>query len=176
MSKAECRGLKHEMDIINQLFAQFLLGFNSETGTQELNLDKLVTLLEDNHDLLADIGSKSTANESTPALPRLLLNLVTQVQDSNIETDSQSDTGQTSQNCNKTEDIISNLPKVWRVLIELLSHHTVPSVAINSENPTSTDVPNNPCYKTVETPSGTRYELSVSKTYIRLKVIIIFIT
>lgn len=63
-----------------------------------------------------------------------------------------------------TQEIIGNLPKVWKVLMELLSHHKIEQVQFE-ENGASED-----CYKSVETPNGTKAELSVSKTYIKLKV------
>lgn len=62
------------------------------------------------------------------------------------------------------QEIIGNLPKVWRVLMELLSHHKIDPVQFE-ENGKGED-----CYKSVETPNGPKAELSVSKTYIKLKV------
>ncbi|XP_044735061.1 myosin-10-like [Chrysoperla carnea] len=192
LSKAECRGLKHEMAVINQLFAQFLLGFNSPT--QDVNLDKLVQLLEENHDLLTDITVKDDSDET--ALPRLLLHLVNEtdkstehVNNENLQQEENSvpegtntkiqneevDTGQgniTGNQFNSPEEIVTNLPKVWRVLMELLSHQVAQPVEIDESCTTPTTDASNPCYKSVETPGGTRYVLSVSKTYIRLKDLI----
>lgn len=62
------------------------------------------------------------------------------------------------------QEIIGNLPKVWRVLMELLSHHQIDPVQFE-ENDKGED-----CYKSVETPNGPKAELSVSKTYLKLKV------
>lgn len=62
------------------------------------------------------------------------------------------------------QEIIGNLPKVWKVLMELLSHHKIEKVQFK-ENGNSED-----CYKSIETPNGPKAELSVSKTYIKLKV------
>lgn len=67
---------------------------------------------------------------------------------------------------NSVDEIAENLPKVWRVLIELLSHQQTPTNEI-SEDPNNT---NNPCYKVVETSKGPNLVASVSKTFIRLKV------
>lgn len=50
---------------------------------------------------------------------------------------------------NSVEEIVELLPKVWRVLIELLSHHKVPTNNINEDF-----TEDNPCYKTVQTPKG----------------------
>lgn len=58
---------------------------------------------------------------------------------------------------------------MWRVLLELLSCHAVtsPSVSVAScSDPNS-------CYKSVDTPTGPRLVISVSKTYIRLKELIL---
>lgn len=59
------------------------------------------------------------------------------------------------------EEIVENLPKVWRVLMELLSHQAV------AEDPTDKITT---CYKLVQTKSGPVEVPSVSQTYIRLKV------
>ncbi|XP_055839824.1 cingulin [Episyrphus balteatus] len=65
------------------------------------------------------------------------------------------------------EEIIGNLPKVWKVLMELLSHHKIERVQFK-ENGQSED-----CFKSVQTPNGPKAELSVSKTYIKLKDLIL---
>ncbi|KAM7351209.1 uncharacterized protein ACRADG_004154 [Cochliomyia hominivorax] len=65
------------------------------------------------------------------------------------------------------QEIIGNLPKVWRVLMELLSHHKIDPVQFE-ENGKGED-----CYKSVETPNGPKAELSVSKTYLKLKDLIL---
>lgn len=69
---------------------------------------------------------------------------------------------------NSVEEIAENLPKVWRVLIELLSHQIAPVNALSDDNDDE-----NPCYKTVETPKGPSLVLSVSQTFIRLKDLIL---
>ncbi|XP_075153233.1 uncharacterized protein LOC142226879 [Haematobia irritans] len=66
-----------------------------------------------------------------------------------------------------TQEIIGNLPKVWRVLMELLNHHHTDPVPFE-ENGKGED-----CYKSVETPHGPKAELSVSKTYLKLKDLIL---
>ncbi|XP_017465483.1 PREDICTED: uncharacterized protein LOC108358589 [Rhagoletis zephyria] len=66
-----------------------------------------------------------------------------------------------------TQEIIGNLPKVWKVLIELLSHHKTERVEFE-EHGASED-----CYKSAETANGQKAELSVSKTYIKLKDLIL---
>ncbi|XP_061399664.1 nucleoprotein TPR [Musca vetustissima] len=66
-----------------------------------------------------------------------------------------------------TQEIIGNLPKVWRVLVELLNHHHIDPVKFE-ENGKGED-----CYKSVQTPYGPKAELSVSKTYLKLKDLIL---
>ncbi|XP_073826487.1 uncharacterized protein [Musca autumnalis] len=66
-----------------------------------------------------------------------------------------------------TQEIIGNLPKVWRVLVELLNHHHIDPVKFE-ENGKGED-----CYKSVQTPHGPKAELSVSKTYLKLKDLIL---
>lgn len=64
---------------------------------------------------------------------------------------------------NSPAEIVENLPKVWKVLIELLSHQNPPLSALKEGE-------KDPCYKSVETPTGPKLKLSVSQTFIRLKV------
>uniref|UniRef100_A0A1A9WUR3 Uncharacterized protein n=1 Tax=Glossina brevipalpis TaxID=37001 RepID=A0A1A9WUR3_9MUSC len=65
------------------------------------------------------------------------------------------------------EEIIGNLPKVWKVLMELLSHHHIEQVQFD-ENGKGED-----CYKSDETANNNKAELSVSKTYLKLKDLIL---
>ncbi|KAJ2951538.1 hypothetical protein O0L34_g13687 [Tuta absoluta] len=168
----ETRGLKAEMSAVNKLFSQVLLGYKNRQ-----DLDKLVHRLEENHGILTHMAENENDSEASSALPKLLLEIVSQVD----EEDSNNSAGQTatqnvnngeeilqeseSQNNATAEEIVHNLPKVWRVLIELLSHQTAPDET-ESEKVTT-------CYKTVETNSGPVQVPSVSQTYIRLKDLII---
>lgn len=72
-----------------------------------------------------------------------------------------------SHRVNSAEEIVENLPKVWKVLIELLSHQSAPVNVLTEEEANDSE---NPCYKLVQTPKGSRLVLSVSQTFIRLKV------
>uniref|UniRef100_A0A1A9V0W1 Uncharacterized protein n=1 Tax=Glossina austeni TaxID=7395 RepID=A0A1A9V0W1_GLOAU len=65
------------------------------------------------------------------------------------------------------EEIIDNLPKVWKVLMELLSHHQTEQVQFD-ENGKGED-----CYKSADTSNSCKGELSVSKTYLKLKDLIL---
>jgi len=74
------------------------------------------------------------------------------------------------------QEIIGNLPKVWKVLMELLSHHKIERVQFEELPPAADDAHSNVVAPTtVGAAGGTGAaakapELSVSKTYIKLKV------
>ncbi|KAJ8982154.1 hypothetical protein NQ317_011300 [Molorchus minor] len=178
LSKAESRQYQAELAVINQLFSEILLGFNS---TQDIDLDKLQRHLEDHHDLLQNIVSSEISSEVSYALPKVLLDLLNQVDAKDQKTDESADSGRletikeesesqtsTIHQMNSVEEILENLPKVWRVLIELLSHQKAPVNNLTDEEDDA-----NPCYKTVETPKGPSLVLSVSQTFIRLKDLIL---
>ncbi|XP_066151114.1 early endosome antigen 1 [Euwallacea fornicatus] len=179
LAKAESRQYQAELAVINQLFSEILLGFNS---SQEIDLDKLTKHLEDNHALLQNIASSEVSSDSSFALPKLLLDLVRQVHNEremelepNVEVHGcglqtiaeESESQPSTDQINSVEEIIQTLPKVWRVLMELLSHHKVPVNDISEGSPND-----DPCYKTVQTPKGPSLVLSVSQTYNRLKDLI----
>lgn len=73
-SVAECQNLTGQMARINGLFTQMLLGCRSD-----IDLDRLVHLLHENHDLIADITAKGGGSDIAPVLPKLILDLITQV-------------------------------------------------------------------------------------------------
>lgn len=212
---ARCKDLENEIRLMNNMFTQMLLGpFNSG---QETDLDKLTELLQENHDLITEMTTKEDGSEIASVLPKLLLDLITQVDGLNdrkdydqpessdtiseqsesmlegnkgavlpilsyknatlfkhvpvdiesIEADAElSEESKAEEYINPAvQEIASNLPKVWKVLTELLSHHTAP------EEPTPSD--ERQCYKNIDTPNGPRTVISVSKTFIRLKDLIL---
>ena len=190
------KGLANELSHINNLFTQMLVG----STASDMDLDKLTRLLQENHDLITEITIKEDSSEAAAILPKLLLNLVTQV-DSGTASTSSSPTGeriddnqpelnmQTSplvhdlavedvpeanskgseENVSSiaAEDIALNLRKVWKVLMELLSHHVPPSCVGDHDDSKSS------CYKSIDTPSGPRLVISVSKTFLHLKDLIL---
>ncbi|XP_018374391.1 PREDICTED: interaptin isoform X2 [Trachymyrmex cornetzi] len=171
LTKADCRDLQNQMSLINGLFTQMLLGASSA----DMDLDRLTQLLQENHDLISDIAREESTEAA--ALPKLLLDLIEQVEGGKAsqkhanEENSIENVGEVDRKEDdlQEEDIAHNLPKVWRVLLELLSCHAVtsPSVSVAScSDPNS-------CYKSVDTPAGPRLVISVSKTYIRLKELIL---
>lgn len=200
-----------------------LMGFN---GKNNLNIDRLTSMLEENRTLLNEMTTKES-NSDGARLPRLLFDLVEQAGGENSTAASTSNSSKHSPNATTSDatdivasierpslskeplhngsdvvdglcseassedgtgtikgcpikqeiidkvasaqEIIGNLPKVWKVLMELLSHHKIEKVQFK-ENGNSED-----CYKSIETPNGPKAELSVSKTYIKLKVRKIFV-
>lgn len=78
LTKAECKELQAEMAIINQLFSHILMGFNN---SQDIDLNKLIKILEENHDLLSKIAINEESTEISTALPKTLLDLVNQIDD-----------------------------------------------------------------------------------------------
>ncbi|KAJ6635781.1 hypothetical protein Bhyg_14367 [Pseudolycoriella hygida] len=177
--KSENRDLHEEMKVINELFSQLLMGFN---GGNDINIDKLSNMLEDNRDLLNDITRREICKDGAAALPKLLFDLVTQAEESGTDKDDPSasflnhteqiDPGSEEScipksNVTTAQEICHNLPKVWKVLIELLNHQKAEQVTF-TENGESED-----CYNSVQTPTGPKLVLSVSKTYIKLKDLIL---
>ncbi|XP_011163659.2 WEB family protein At4g27595, chloroplastic isoform X2 [Solenopsis invicta] len=171
LTKADCRDLQNQMSLINGLFTQMLLGASSA----DMNLDRLTQLLQENHDLISDIAKKESTEAA--ALPKLLLDLIEQTEGSKASEKcaNEENSAENITEVNRKEDdlqeehIAHNLPKVWRVLLELLSCHAVTSPSISVA---SCSDPNS-CYKSVDTPAGPRLVISVSKTYIRLKELIL---
>ena len=190
------QGLANELSHINNLFTQMLVG----STASDMDLDKLTRLLQENHDLITEITIKEDSSEAAAILPKLLLDLVTQVGSGTAST-SRSTTGErrddnqpelsihtspldhdltvedvpegnskSSEECVSSiaaEDIALNLRKVWKVLMELLSHHVPPSGVGDHDDSKSS------CYKSVDTPSGPRLVISVSKTFLHLKDLIL---
>lgn len=106
------------------------------------------------------------------ALPKLLLDLVEQVEGGREKIKSIDGDCDKKDDDQQEETIAHNLPKVWRVLLELLSCHAVGSTTTPTVSASLSTDPN-VCYKSVDTPTGPRLVISVSKTYIRLKELIL---
>lgn len=99
-------------------------------------------MLEENRDLLNDITNKENCKEGAAQIPKLIFDLVSQA-DQTIENTTadeitvESDTPSTSSGAEPNEakvssaqEIIHNLPKVWRVLTELLNHQKLKPVPL----------------------------------------------
>lgn len=98
-------------------------------------------MLEENRDLLNDITSREHCKEGAAQIPKLFLDLFSQANGQLKNTDEEVETSQveTSQAANSqaentpvssAQEISHNLPKVWKVLIELLNHQQLKPVPI----------------------------------------------
>ncbi|GBP71994.1 hypothetical protein EVAR_38673_1 [Eumeta japonica] len=172
----EATELKTEMSAINTLFSQVLLGFKNDQ-----NLDTLIHRLKEHQGILTHMAKRENGSETSSALPRVLLQLVSQIEDSSAKIDidyedplvpnttkrqeiiNENSEDKSSPVNIAPEEIVKNLPKVWRVLMELLCHQ-------NDANTTETPAT---CFKSVETTTGPVLVPSVSQTYIRLKDLIV---
>jgi hypothetical protein len=149
-----------------------LFGFNA-TGSN-FNIDKIIVMLEQNRELLNEMALKEdyAGIDEGSFLPKLLYDLFLQANQSTTNEDaiegndnSSSNTSGNVGTISTPEEIASKLPKVWRVLIELLNHHN----KLNDEEERVLD----DCYKSIQTASGPQAVLSVSKTFIKLRDLIL---
>lgn len=117
------------------------MGFN---GGNDINIDKLSNMLEDNRDLLNDITNREICKDGAAALPKLLFDLVTQAEENDFSKEDATgscleqssddvasgsdDKSKTKVNVTTAQEICHNLPKVWKVLIELLNHQKTEQV------------------------------------------------
>lgn len=123
-----------------KLFSQLLMGF---TGGNDINIDKLSNMLEDNRDLLNDITNREICKDGAAALPKLLFDLVIQAEENDLNNDATSscleqsgdemvagseESCKSKSNVTSAQEICHNLPKVWKVLIELLNHQKAEQV------------------------------------------------
>ncbi len=144
---AACSNVTSQLSLINNLFSNMLTG--------DMNFDLFTQLLQDNHNLITDLIANGDINDTAA----LLVNIAEKAY---TKDDSPKDS---SQALSAKEEIASNLPKVWRVLIELLNSHENSCHIVPG---TSED-----CYKNVQTPNGSRTVISVSQTFLRLKDLIL---
>lgn len=147
-----------------QLIAQILFGFNANASC--IDIDKLVNMLEQNRDLLHEMAVKEDFEgiDEGSFLPKLLYDLFLQVNQGSAE--AVQGAASSKDSVSTPEEIAEKLPKVWRVLIELLSHHKKLSEEEEEERVVD-------CYKSVQTATGPQNVLSVSKTFIKLKDLIL---
>ncbi|CAO1432880.1 unnamed protein product [Diamesa serratosioi] len=171
--KSEKAQVQSEMNAVNQLISQVLLGFNANGNN--VDIDKLVSMLEQNRDFLNDMALKEEFEciEEGAFLPKLLYDLFVQV--NQPKNDEMTDEASAStpvdglKNPCSAEEITEKLPKVWRVLLELLSHHK----KLNEIQLDEDEKALNDCYKSVQTATGPQSVLSVSKTFVKLKDLIL---
>jgi hypothetical protein len=166
LSKAESRDLQAQISVINLLFSQIILGATEDAGRTAplMDFDKLIVVLEEHRGLLNDITMDDDSFEGTAYFPKLLYDLINQNEEATHEVEvshEESEAAASTPRSVKISEIAEKLPKVWRILIEFLSHQKDnTTVAIAGDND-MTDVP--------EAASASA-RISVSKTFIKLKV------
>lgn len=113
-------------------------------------------MLEENRDLLNDITSKENCKEGAAQIPKLIFDLVSQADKKSDDTENMDESPlelatsvdecgaagvdaaaiaadaavTTAGKVTSAQEIIHNLPKVWRVLIELLNHQQLKPVPL----------------------------------------------
>lgn len=160
-TKSLANQFETEISTINKLSSQILMGFSSGS---DINIDKLTEVLDENRELLSEM----TINEGTTegsVLPKLLFDLV--IQSKTTDVDDDDDQQPSTSNVATTKEIIGNLPKVWRILMEFLNHQKIIKVPLTENGETSD------CYKSIDTAKGPELVISVSKTFIKLKDLIL---
>nr|XP_040235688.2 restin homolog [Anopheles coluzzii]XP_049464488.1 restin homolog [Anopheles coluzzii] len=179
-SQAESKQLQLEMGVVNQFISKFLLGMSRKPTASDINIDKLAAVLEENRDLLIEMTKDEAETIDTGAfLPRALYDLITEVDEANElppgndgkEEDGAEASGEdefTDVQKASPEQIADKLPKVWRVLIELVNHQERAQPVPFVEGGESEE-----CLKSVQTRNGPKTVVSVSKTYIKLKDLIL---
>ncbi|EAA12166.4 AGAP007857-PA, partial [Anopheles gambiae str. PEST] len=211
-SQAESKQLQLEMGVVNQFISKFLLGMSRKPTASDINIDKLAAVLEENRDLLIEMTKDEAETIDTGAfLPRALYDLITEVDEANElppgndgkEEDGAEASGEdefTDVQKASPEQIADKLPKVWRVLIELVNHQEraqpvpfVVSAPFHTHSHTHTHMTcegdeddamdfdtifqeggeSEECLKSVQTRNGPKTVVSVSKTYIKLKDLIL---
>lgn len=156
-----------EMNAVNQLISQILFDFNSSGSN--VNFDMLHTMLEQNRDFLKEMAMKEDYGgiDTGSFLPKMLYDIFLQANQNSNENAQKDDDKETY--INTPEEIASKLPKVWRILIELLDHQN--KLKEEEEKSIEKSVLED-CYKSVQTASGSQAVLSVSKTFIKLRDLI----
>jgi hypothetical protein len=111
-TKIEAKTLKNEMNVVNQFMSKMLLG----VGHNNIDIDTLIQVLEQNRSLLIEMTKSNMDIEEDGAfLPKILYDIISQVDNRANDTEESNDMVPSS------EEIANKLPKVWKVLIELLN-------------------------------------------------------
>uniref|UniRef100_A0A1Q3G4B9 Putative myosin-10 n=1 Tax=Culex tarsalis TaxID=7177 RepID=A0A1Q3G4B9_CULTA len=175
-SEAQAHQLQSEMTVVNRFISKFLLGMSQKQATSSVRLDKLAEVLAENRDLLIEMTKQEAETIDLGAfLPRALYDLVAEVdhdqeegETENGEIPSEDEDLLNEVQKASPEQIADKLPKVWRVLIELVNHQERAEQVQFVENGESEE-----CLKTEQTKNGPKLVVSVSKTYLKLKDLIL---
>ncbi|XP_050420527.1 myosin-J heavy chain [Adelges cooleyi] len=112
-TSADRMSLASQMSLVNNLFSTLL------SGDEGPDFDRFARMLEENRELISDLTFNGDINETASVLM-----------------DIAGDTLERSEQAECTssrEKIASNLPKVWRILVELLSHYDEKTAEDNSK-------------------------------------------
>lgn len=187
-SLAENHILNSQMTLVNNLFSNMLIN-------PMINLDLLVKLIQDNYLLIIDLVNNHEINDTVSLLVDLEKKIDQETlaihnrkqmkelensdgascsgaaDESELNENGEQDKTRESSAMDKShiqKEIANNLPKVWRILIELLNTHQ--EQYENNEANENFDS----CYKNIKTDSGKTHQvISVSQTFIRLKHLIL---
>lgn len=135
-TSADRMSLAAQMSLVNNLFSTLL------AGDEGPDFDRFARMLEENRELISDLTFNGDINETASVLM-----------------DIAGDTLERSEQAEGTsnrEKIASNLPKVWRILVELLGHY--------DDKTANESTPDNENESRVAT---------VSRTFIKLKDLIL---
>jgi len=135
-TSADRMSLASQMALVNNLFSTLL------SGDEGPDFDRFARMLEENRELISDLTFNGDINETASVLM-----------------DIAGDTLERSEEVECTsnrEKIASNLPKVWRILVELLGHYD--NKTANESKP--------------DDPNESRVA-SVSRTFLKLKDLIL---
>lgn len=135
-TSADRMSLASQMSLVNNLFSTLL------SGDEGPDFDRFARMLEENRELISDLTFNGDINETASVLM-----------------DIAGDTLERSEEVECTsnrEKIASNLPKVWRILVELLGHYD-----------NKTEIEDKP-----DDPNESRVA-SVSRTFLKLKDLIL---
>lgn len=167
-TKNEMELLQNDLLAINMLFTRIL------TNKDNFDLDRLKNVLEENRMLLTEVTTRSNDCSiiADSVLPKLLCDLIVGAfADPELGPIEARDLNESpliiKPDLLPTEEIIENLPKIWRILTELLIHQKTTQFTLDATGKSED------CYKTVDTPTGPQLVLSVSKTFIKLKDLIL---
>lgn len=135
-TSADRMSLASQMSLVNNLFSTLL------SGDEGPDFDRFARMLEENRELISDMTFNGDINETASVLMEIAGNTL-----------EHSEQVECSSN---REKIALNLPKVWRILVELLSHYDD-----KTENESKLDDENE------------SRAVTVSRTFLRLKDLIL---
>lgn len=102
-TSADRMSLASQMSLVNNLFSTLL------AGDEGPDFDRFARMLEENRELISDLTFNGDINETASVLMDIAGNTL--------------ERSEQAEGTTNREKIASNLPKVWRILVELLGHY-----------------------------------------------------